>query len=50
MKKSEIYLEAMRCVVESELNTDFKLEIIAQLADDKETAEYTEKRQEEDKF
>lgn len=47
MKKSEIYQEAMRCVVESELDTDLKLEIIAQLSDDKSTAEFCENREDE---
>lgn len=47
MKKSEIYQEAMRCVVESELDTDLKLEIIAQLSDDKSIAEFCEKREDE---
>ena len=46
MKKSEIYQEALRCVIESELNTDLKLEIIAQLSDDKSTAVFIEGREE----
>lgn len=46
MKKSEIYQEAMRCVVESELNTDLKLEIIETLVCNKRTAEFSDKREE----
>ena len=45
MKKSEIYLEAMRCVVNSGLNADLKIRIIAQLSDDKKTAEWSEKKE-----
>ena len=46
MKKSEIYLEAMRCVVKSELNTDLKLKILGVLMSDKQTAEFIEKKEE----
>ena len=45
MKRSEIYQAAMRCVVESELSTGPKLEIIARLMQDKQYAELLEQRE-----
>ena len=49
MKKSEIYVVAMRCVIESELRSDTILEVIERLMADKQLAEWSEKKNEEDK-
>lgn len=50
MKKSEIYSNAMCCVIEDrQLNTVAKMEIIEQLAKDKQLAEWSENKNEEDK-
>lgn len=46
MKKSEIYIAAMRCVIESVMRSDAKLEVIEQLAKDKQMAEWSEKKEE----
>ena len=48
MKKSEIYSNAMCCVIEDrQLNTVAKMEIIEQLVKDKQLAEWSEKHKEE---
>ena len=51
MKKSEIYTVAMCSVIEDRnLSAAHKLEIIEKLMSDKQLAEWTEKKDEEDNF
>lgn len=47
MKKSEQYYYAMLAVLNSEFKDDVKLEVLEQLIDDRKTALFVEKREEE---
>ena len=49
MKKSNLYQLAMCAVIDSKLDSELKLEILELLMDDKRTAEWSEKREEEAK-
>ena len=48
MKRSELYQMAMVAVVESGLPAPLKLDILEELMDAKRTAEWSEKREEEE--
>lgn len=47
MKKSELYYYAMDAVLDSGFSNEIKLDIIAVLLDNKITAEFCEKREQE---
>lgn len=49
MKNSEKYYHAMLCVLQSGISSDRKLEILELLMDDRKTALFVEKREEEKK-
>lgn len=48
MKKSVLYQLAMVAVVESKLESELKLDVLEVLMSDKSTAEWSEKREEEE--
>lgn len=45
MKKSEIYVMAMKAVLRTDFREDVKIEILEVLMENKGTAEFTEKRE-----
>lgn len=49
MKKSVLYQLAMLAVVDSKLDSELKLDVLEVLMNDKSTAEWSEKREEEAK-